>query len=489
MKQSGGIGSILILFEALLLVVVLVLGGMSFLKNPRAPEEQIIVDATEDAIEYISTEESSEATEEAVQTAQVSFSEDVMSKLSAMSTEDKVAHLFITSPESLTGNDLVTIAGDGTKAALEAYPVAGLIYTKDNYKAKTQFGSLLSGAQRYNIEVNNEYLLLAARNTAEDGSETIAISSLYDAGPLQQLVQSGEMQGNEENISYPSVYPADAENINTDNLYIIIGNNTDAALTGDENTPCSLSETAIRSLRDTYNYQGVILTGNLSDEAIMSAYPEGQAAVKAIAAGADLVCVTEQFMESYQAVLNAVNNGEIPASRIDEAVGRVLTMKNNMPAPTDGDIVSETDSDTQTTANQTAQNNNNNNSNTQAAAANNTQAAATQNNSNTQSNNNTQATANQNSNNTQAATSQNSNNTQTTTNQNNNEQAASNNNEAAASNQNDAEQTTNENTNEQPAQNENNNSNENNDTSAANQDNAEQTGGNSDDPESVTQTE
>ena len=475
MKQSGGIGSILILFEALLLVVVLVLGGMSFLKNPRAPEKQIIVDATEDAIEYISTEETTEVTEEAVQTAQVSFSEDVMSKLSAMSTEDKVAHLFLTSPESLTGNDLVTIAGDGTKAALETYPVAGLIYTKENYKGKTQFGSLLSGAQRYNIEVNNEYLLLAARNTAEDGSETIAISSLYDAGPLQQLVQSGEMQGNEENITYPSIYPANTQNVNTDNLYIIIGNNTDATLTGEENTPCSLSEAAIRSLRDTYSYQGVILTENLSSEAVMSAYPDGQAAVKAIAAGADLVCVTEQFMESYQAVLDAVNSEEIPMSRIDEAVGRVLTMKNNMPAPTDGDIVSETDNDTQTTADQTAQNNNN----TQAAAANNTQAAATQNNSNTQSSNNTQTTTNENSNN----------NTQTTTNQNNNEQAASNNNEAAASNQNDAEQTTNENTNEQPAQDETNNSNENNDSSASSQDNAEQTGGNSDDPESVTQTE
>lgn len=427
MKHSGGIGSILILFEALLLVAVLVLGGMSFLKNPKAPEKQIIVDATEDTIEYISTEENTtEVTEEVVQTAQVSFSEDVMSKLSAMSTEDKVAHLFLTSPESLTGNDLVTIAGDGTKAALEAYPVAGLIYTKDNYKGKTQFGALLSGAQRYNIEVNNEYLLLAVRDTAENGNKTMAVSSLYDVGPLQQLAVSGQMQGNEEKIYYPAVYPANTQEISTDSMCIIIGNETDAELTGEENLPCSLSEKAINSLRQTYQYQGVIVTENLSEEAVVTAYPAGQAAVKAVLAGADLLCVTEQFTESYQAVLDAVNSGEISMSRIDEAVGRVLTMKSNMPSPTDGDII--VGADNATTTNQTEQNNNNTqtrqNNNTQAAADNNTQAAAEPENTTQEATNqNTQqTTANQNNEDSQETSNQNDNNEQAPSNENNEEQ-------------------------------------------------------------------
>ncbi len=464
MKQSGGIGNILILFEALLLVVVLVLGGMSFLKNPRVSKEQIIVDATEDAItEYIDTEvETETAAEVSEQVAQVTFSEEVLNRLTTMSTEDKVAHLFLTSPESLTGNDLVTIAGDGTRTALETYPVTGLIYTGENFKGRRQFGALLSGAQRYNIESNSEYLLLAVRDTAENGNETIAISSLYDVGPLQQLAESGQMQGNEGKIYYPVVYPSNTQAISADSMCIIIGNETDAALTEEENLPCSLSAKAISSLRQTYQYQGVILTANLSQETVASAYPAGQAAVKAVLAGADLLCVTDQFAESYQAVLDAVNSGEIPMSRIDEAVGRILTMKNNMPSPTDGDIAYE--SDDQTTASQTEQNNNNTqtrqNDNTQAAAGNNTQAAA-------EPDNAAQGATNQN---TQTTASQNNGDSQETSNQNSN-------NEQAASNENNEEQ--------QSAENENSNIIE---PPVAEENNNENTDDN-DDPESVTQSE
>jgi len=56
-------------------------------------------------------------------------------KISAMLTEmtlaEKVYQMFIVTPESLTGESPVTLAGEITRNALESQPVGGLIYFAD----------------------------------------------------------------------------------------------------------------------------------------------------------------------------------------------------------------------------------------------------------------------------------------------------------------------------------------------------------------------
>ena len=52
--------------------------------------------------------------------------------VSGMSLEDKVAQMFVITPEALTGYTSVTAAGDTTKTAYESRPVGGLIYMADN---------------------------------------------------------------------------------------------------------------------------------------------------------------------------------------------------------------------------------------------------------------------------------------------------------------------------------------------------------------------
>ncbi len=65
--------------------------------------------------------------------------------IAQMPIEDKVAGLFMVTPESITGVDKVTKAGDGTKNALEQYAVGGLIYFQQNIVNRDQLTEMLSG--------------------------------------------------------------------------------------------------------------------------------------------------------------------------------------------------------------------------------------------------------------------------------------------------------------------------------------------------------
>lgn len=75
------------------------------------------------------------------------FSAEVEAKLASMTTEQKVAQLFLTKPETLTGVDRVTISGNGTRDALREYPVGGLIYSQTNFIGLEQAEALIGGAQ------------------------------------------------------------------------------------------------------------------------------------------------------------------------------------------------------------------------------------------------------------------------------------------------------------------------------------------------------
>lgn len=75
--------------------------------------------------------------------------EDFLGELAAsyyseMSVEDKVAGLFIVTPEALTGVQTATKAGDGTQEALGQYAVGGLIYFSQNILDKEQITEMLS---------------------------------------------------------------------------------------------------------------------------------------------------------------------------------------------------------------------------------------------------------------------------------------------------------------------------------------------------------
>lgn len=69
--------------------------------------------------------------------------------ISQMSLEEKIYQLFITTPEQITGASQVTRAGETTKKALQKYPVAGLVYFKQNMIYPEQLKNMIEDSQSY----------------------------------------------------------------------------------------------------------------------------------------------------------------------------------------------------------------------------------------------------------------------------------------------------------------------------------------------------
>ena len=76
-------------------------------------------------------------------------SEEIQEIIDSMTLEEKVAQLFLITPEQLTGVSYVIQAGDPTKQALADYPVGGLIYFENNIKTEEQLKGMLANTKTY----------------------------------------------------------------------------------------------------------------------------------------------------------------------------------------------------------------------------------------------------------------------------------------------------------------------------------------------------
>lgn len=94
----------------------------------------------------------------------------------------------------------------------------------------------------------------------------------------------------------------------------------------DKGVPASLSPKVHQILRGDLHFTGVIMTDDLSMDAIKDYTHNTDPAVKAVLAGNDLLLMTD-YEEGYNAVLSAAKNGTIPQDQIDRAVFRVLAWK------------------------------------------------------------------------------------------------------------------------------------------------------------------
>ncbi len=97
----------------------------------------------------------------------------------------------------------------------------------------------------------------------------------------------------------------------------------------DSEYPASLSENVHKILREDLNFDGVIMTDDLYMDAIRNYTGDSESAVMAVKAGNDILCCTD-FEIQYPAVLEAVQNGEIPVSQIDASVRRILEWKQSL---------------------------------------------------------------------------------------------------------------------------------------------------------------
>jgi beta-N-acetylhexosaminidase len=98
-----------------------------------------------------------------------------------------------------------------------------------------------------------------------------------------------------------------------------------------ERLPATLSQKMLTGvLRGELGFGGVIFTDAMNMRGVAAHYPEGEAAVRAIKAGADIVLYPPSVEKAFNALKQAVQSGEIPESRIDESVRRVLAAKSKL---------------------------------------------------------------------------------------------------------------------------------------------------------------
>lgn len=100
--------------------------------------------------------------------------EEIAAYLSAMTLEQKVANLFIVTPESITGVTTATRAGDGTRSALSEYAVGGIVYSSRNVQDADQFQEMLANTKSMYQELYNTELWMVVR---EEGAVNVIAGS------------------------------------------------------------------------------------------------------------------------------------------------------------------------------------------------------------------------------------------------------------------------------------------------------------------------
>jgi len=110
-----------------------------------------------------------------------------------MPLEDRVAGLFIVTPEQLTGVSTAVKAGSGTQEALKNYAVGGLVYFSKNIKNEDQITEMLdttSSMSKYPV-----FTLVA-----EDGSKNGAITSNIGIDGITDVTDSDSALNNAKAI-------------------------------------------------------------------------------------------------------------------------------------------------------------------------------------------------------------------------------------------------------------------------------------------------
>lgn len=283
MKSEKGFMYLLIAAEGIILVLVILFGIVRQVAEPEKPETTETGREENRIEEFLENTETEDLMPETEQVLAESFSEEIEAALTAMTVEEKVAQLFLVSPETLTGTERVTIAGNGTRNALEAYPVGGILYSEQNYRGQTQMRNLISGARNMSKELNGRYLF--AGIYAETGEETVVLN-----------VADGQEAIVDEIFR--------AEDV--------------SAVSGIEDMAHILWVEAFDELSFAHTPE-ILCCYHVTDGGI--------SAVTAVNSGADMLCTTDGFEAVYKIVLEAAENGEISDVVLWNAVGHILTQK------------------------------------------------------------------------------------------------------------------------------------------------------------------
>ncbi len=147
--------AIILIIVLCAVLVVFGIGWISDRKDAEALQQEEVVNVMPEEEQLTTPEETveepGENTEVEVKplTSEELLAVLVEDQVESMTLEDKVAGLFIVTPESITGASKAVKAGSGTKDAIAKYPVGGLIYEARNMQNAEQFKEMIKNTQEY----------------------------------------------------------------------------------------------------------------------------------------------------------------------------------------------------------------------------------------------------------------------------------------------------------------------------------------------------
>ncbi len=110
--------------------------------------------------------------------------------------------------------------------------------------------------------------------------------------------------------------------------FIMIGNVKALAL--DRENPAPFSYKIVTDiLKNELGYTGIVISSPMNDGAVLNSHTSAKAAIEAVKAGIDMILLPNNLEIAFEALYDAVKDGEIPESRIDESVMKILQCKFN----------------------------------------------------------------------------------------------------------------------------------------------------------------
>lgn len=335
---------------------------------------------------------------------------DIVEKtLADMSLRDKVCQMMFVRPESITGIDVVTAAGDTTKSALEQYPVGGIVYFAQNMESKDQVKEMIDNSQSYSkvglfistdeeggmvnrlmntvgttyidsmynykdegtqkahdnaytiasdmaalgfnmdfapvadVWSNPDNTVIGERAYSDDYSQAAelvgsAVKGFEDGGVMCTLKHFPGHGDTAEDSHYSSAYVRRTKDeIMADEMqpftagidagaeFVMVGH---LIVPDIDELPATLSyKITTEMLRNEMHFEGIAITDSLAMSSIADNYGVGESAVMSIKAGIDMLLDPTDIDTAIDAVVQAVESGDITEDRIDDSVRKILALK------------------------------------------------------------------------------------------------------------------------------------------------------------------
>lgn len=96
----------------------------------------------------------------------------------------------------------------------------------------------------------------------------------------------------------------------------------------EEKIPATVSKNILTGLlREELGFKGIAVTDAMNMQGLTDLFPAGEAAVRALQAGADLLLVPANAQECVKAIVAAVKSGRLTQKRVDQSVLKILNAK------------------------------------------------------------------------------------------------------------------------------------------------------------------